>query len=75
MKKKSWIIKQRKEVSEIFNPKVDYDKEYDILSITWFPKADCKYSLETQNGFVFDLTKKDFVKGVEIFNFKQRFIK
>lgn len=72
--KDHWIKKQQKDVSKIFAPKVDYDKEYDILSIVWFPQLDCKYSLETTNGFVFDINEEENVKGIEIFDFKQRFM-
>lgn len=71
----SWIFKQRKMATKVFAPKVSYDKENDILYIVWFPETTCESSLETQNGFVFDITKNDYVKGIEIFDFKQRFMK
>jgi len=69
------VIKQQKDVRKIFQPKVDYDKENDILFITWFPQVDCKFSLETDNGFVFDVDEQENIKGVEIFDFKKRFMK
>lgn len=75
-KKENWYTKQKKDVSKIFVPKVDYDEENDILYITWFPQLDCEYSLETLNGFIFDISKGDKqVKGVEIMDFKKRFMK
>lgn len=75
MKKEHWIIKQRKDVKKVFAPKVDYDKEHDILSIVWFPQLNCKYSLESSDDFVFDISEKEEVKGIEIFDFKKRFMK
>ena len=72
---KHWFLKQRRDAQTIFAPKVDYDNEYDILYITWFPKARCKYSVETESDFIFDLTEKDYIKGVEIIDFKKRFLK
>lgn len=72
---KHWFLKQRKEAEEIFAPKVYYDNEYDILYITWFPNIKCKYSMETESDFIFDLTDKDYIKGVEIIDFKTRFLK
>lgn len=75
MKKQPWFIKQRKDVQKVFSPKVDYDKENDILYITWFPQLDCKYSLETEKDIVFDISDEEEVKGIEIFDFKKRFMK
>jgi len=74
-KKEHWIIKQRKDVQKVFRPMVDYDKEYDILYITWFPQLDIKYSLESSNDFIFDIYDRDEVKGIEIMDFKKRFMK
>jgi uncharacterized protein YuzE len=70
-----WITQQQKDAQKIFAPKVDYDKEFDILYITWFPQARCKYSMETESDFIFDLTDNDYIKGVEIMDFKKRFLK
>ena len=70
-----WIIQQKKDVQKMFAPQVDYDKEYDILYITWFPKLRCKYSMECESDFIFDLTDNDYIKGVEIMDFKKRFLK
>lgn len=76
IKKEPWFNKQKKDVDKIFSPKVDYDKKYDILYITWFPQLDCEYSLESSDDFVFDISKGDKqVKGIEIVNFKKRFMK
>lgn len=72
--KTHWIKKQQKDVSKVFKPKVDYNRQDDVLYITWLPQIKCKYSLETTNGFVFDINEQDNVKGVEIFDFKKRFI-
>ena len=74
-KKEHWIIKQRKDVQKVFRPIVDYNKEYDILYITWFPQLDVKYSLESSNDFIFDISDRDEVKGIEIMDFKKRFMK
>jgi len=81
--KKNWIEKQREEAEKMFKPKIHYDKEHDILGIWWFPHLDCEYSVETketptedgfetEDGFVFDLTKGGEVKGVEIFDFMEK---
>lgn len=70
-----WIIKQRKDVKKVFAPKVDYDNEYDILYITWLPQIKCKYSLESEDDFVFDINEDEEVKGIEIMDFKKRFLK
>jgi len=72
MKEKNWILKQQKDVRKVYDPKINYDKEHDILSITWFPQLNVKYSLETDNGFVFDISEQDEVKGIEIFDFKKK---
>lgn len=71
----TWIKKQMKDVKKVFSPKVDYDEKYDILYIFWLPQQGCKYSLESEDGFVFDISEQDEVKGVEIFDFKKRFMK
>ncbi len=73
-KEKHWIEKQREDVGKIFAPKLDYDKEHDILYITWLPHLNCDYSLPSNNGFVFDISKKpeQDVKGVEIFDFMKK---
>jgi uncharacterized protein YuzE len=73
--KEHWILKQMRDVKKVFAPMVDYDKEYDILYITWFPQLKCKYSLESSDDFIFDITKEEEVKGVEIMDFKKRFMK
>jgi len=72
---RDWITQQQKDVQKIFAPKVYYDPEYDICYITWFPQARYKYSLESADDFVFDMTDNEYVKGVEIMNFKERFLK
>ena len=74
-KKEHWIIKQRKDVQKVFRPIVDYNKEDDILYITWFPQLDVKYSLESSIDFIFDISDRDEVKGIEIMDFKKRFMK
>lgn len=75
MKKQHWAIKQQKDVKKIFAPKVHYDKQSDILYITWLPKYKYKDSLESSDGFVFDISEDEDVKGIEIFDFKKRFMK
>lgn len=70
-----WIIQQRKDVGKIFAPDIDYNEEYDILYITWFPQLKVKYSLESVDDFVFDISEQNEVKGIEIMDFKKRFIK
>lgn len=73
-KSKNWVIKQRKNVSKIFNPKIAYSKEYDILYITWLPNLKYDFSLETEDGIIFDISEKpqEQVKGIEIHNFSKR---
>lgn len=70
-------MKQRKDIDKIFFPKIDYDKKYDILYITWFPHFKVDYSLECGDNFVFDIAKnkKKDIKGIEIFDFKKRYMK
>lgn len=72
--KKNWITEQIKDAEEIFSPKVRYDKENDILYITWFPQFKYDSSIETESGFVFDISEKpeQEVKGVEIFDFMEK---
>lgn len=72
MKKNSWIKKQKEDAELVFAPEIHYDKEHDILSITWFPKFNVDYSIETKSGFVFDISKEKDVKGIEIFDFKEK---
>ena len=72
---KHWFIQQRKDAQELFAPEVYYDNEYDTLYITWLPKLKCKYSIDTESDFIFDITEKDYIKGVEIMDFKTRFLK
>jgi uncharacterized protein YuzE len=70
----NWIFKQQRDVQKVFSPIIDYDREYDILYITWFPQLKCTYSLETLNDIIFDLTQDDQIKGIEIMDFKRRFM-
>lgn len=75
-RKVHWIFKQRREASKFFAPKIRYDKKYDILYIGWFPKKEYKFSIETKEDIVFDMhNNKDGVKGIEIFDFKRKFMK
>ena len=69
--KLNWLEKQKKDVKKVFAPKLHYDKEYDILYITWLPDLKCDFSLETGTGFLFDISEKpeQQVKGVEIYDF------
>jgi hypothetical protein len=78
VKKKSkteWIREQRKFVSKIFAPKVFYDKEFDILSLCWFPAQKYDFSLETLDDIIFDVSADKDIKGIQIINFKKRFLK
>ncbi len=72
--KKHWIHKQRKDADEIFSPEISYDREHDIFSITWFPQFEYESSIETTNGFIFDISTKpeQEVKGIEIFDFMKK---
>lgn len=77
-----WIEAQQKNVTKIFAPSIDYDSEFDILSIRWLPQWDVEYSLETNNGIVFDIGKFEKKKGnnkevigLEIFDFKRKYMK
>lgn len=72
--KKHWIIKQREDAEKIFKPKLHYDEEHDILGIWWFPEYEYDYSVETEGGFVFDISKKPKheVKGIEISDFMKK---
>lgn len=74
MKKKDidWIKKQQKDGLKVFNPKIDYDKDDDILAITWFPEQDYKFSIEAGDDFVFDISEDEDVKGIEIFGFMEK---
>ena len=73
--KTDWIIQQRKDVSKVFAPRICYDEEYDILSITWFPQLNCIFSLETNDDIIFDISEGEKqVKGIQIINFKKRFL-
>ena len=74
MKKKSWIIEQRKDVSKVYAPEMKYSKEFDILHIRWLPQLNYAFSLETENGFVFDISPKpnEEVVGIEIFDFMKK---
>jgi len=71
--KKHWIEKQREDAEKVFAPKIDYDEEYDILSINWLPQLKYDHSIETKSGFVFDITKpEEEIKGIEIFDFMKK---
>ena len=62
------------DADKVFAPKILYDKENDILSIFWFPQLDYDSSIETTNGFIFDISKKpeEEIKGIEIHNFMSK---
>lgn len=70
----NWIRKQQKDVGKVFAPKMHYDKEFDIFCITWCPQFKVKYSLETEDGFVFDMArhKQEEVVGIEIMDFMKK---
>ena len=72
--KKHWTQKQMEDADKVFAPKILYDKENDILSIFWFPQLDYDSSIETTNGFIFDISKKpeEEIKGIEIHNFMSK---
>ena len=72
--KQHWLTKQKKDAEKVFAPKIMYDEEHDILYISWYPQLKYDYSIETQSGFVFDISKKpdQEVKGVEIFDFLKK---
>ena len=71
---KHWIEKQREDAEKVFAPKIHYDKENDILGIWWFPGHKYSYSIETESGFVFDISEEpdEDIKGVEIFDFMKK---
>lgn len=71
---KHWTQKQMEDADKVFAPKILYDKENDILSIFWFPQLDYDSSIETTNGFIFDISKKpeEEIKGIEIHNFMSK---
>lgn len=68
----NWILKQQRDVTKIFKPKVHYDEECDFLYITWLPFEKRDFSLETDNGIVFDISKDEEIVGVEIQDFKKK---
>ncbi len=71
--KKHWTKKQQEDAEKVFAPKLDYDKENDILYITWLPQFEYDSSIETESGFVFDVSKKPKeIKGIEIFDFMKK---
>ena len=75
MKKKNHgekIKKAQIENQRFFSPTIFYNEDYDILSIIWCPQHKVKESIETKNGFVFDLDSQNRVKGLEIFDFKKK---
>jgi len=76
MKKENydWIKKQRKDAEKVFQPKMLYNKEDDILNIFWFPQLDYDFSLEAGSDFVFDVSKKpeQEIKGIEIYGFMEK---
>lgn len=75
MKRKGiWIKKQQKDVKKVFAPKIDYDKEFDILYIRWFPQFKYIHSLETDNGIIFDISEKpeQEVIGIQIMDFMKK---
>ena len=71
---KHWTQKQMEDADKVFAPKILYDKENDILSIFWFPQLDYDSSIETTDGFIFDISKKpeEEIKGIEIHNFMSK---
>lgn len=69
------IKKQQKDVSKFYAPKIDYDKENDILSICWLGQHPVTFSLESEEGYVFDISrqgKEELVVGVEVFDFQEK---
>jgi len=74
MKKQNydWITEQRKEAKKLFEPKMFYNKEDDILNIFWFPKLDYDCSVEAGSDFIFDISKKQTIKGIEIHGFMEK---
>jgi len=73
--KTAWIIRQRKDVGKVFAPRIHYNKDFDVLHITWFPQLNCAFSLETDNNIIFDISEGEKqVKGIEIIDFKKRFL-
>jgi uncharacterized protein YuzE len=70
--KTKWIEEQKQEAKRFYAPSIFYDEEYDILSILWCPQLKIKESVETSNGFIFDLDNKNQVTGIEITEFKSK---
>ncbi len=73
-KRKNWMIIQREQAEKVISPTMFYDEKYDILNIFWFPHLDYEVSVETEKGFIFDISKKpeQEVKGVEIHDFMKK---
>jgi uncharacterized protein YuzE len=70
----NWIAKQKKDVTMIFKPSIDYSKEFDCLYITWLPQLKCQSSLETDDEIIFDISEKphEEIIGIEIMDFSKR---
>lgn len=65
------IIRNRKKMDKVLNPRIDYDEEYDIFYICWGNKK--VYStIETSNGIMFDVTRNGTIVGIEIEDLKEK---
>lgn len=65
------LLKDRKEATRMFNPKICYSEEYDIFSINWgHLKIDStiEANLLGLGDIRFDITKQGMVVGIEIEN-------
>jgi uncharacterized protein YuzE len=68
------LIKSRKEMTKLLNPRICYTSDYDIFSIIWGDKkvdSTIETNLISQGDLRFDMTKEGIVVGIEIENFTE----
>jgi uncharacterized protein YuzE len=63
--------KGMKESARILAPRMDYCKEYDILSINWGHRK-CDSTVEVSSDVRFDVTKDGIIIGIEIDNWSKK---
>lgn len=66
------IEENRKKATALFYPTIMYDYEYDILNIKWLNNEEYDSSIETDNDFIFDMSKKGQIIGIEVHSFLER---
>jgi len=69
------IDKSKIRATELIKPIVSYDLEEDILFISFKGAKDYSYSVECEEGIVFDFSKDDSTIGIQVENFREKMLR